>query len=746
MFSKFDENSQKVLLMAKKEMLDLKHPYVGSEHLLLAILHNSNLEVTKLLNEYNITYDLYRNEIIRVIGIGKSTNDWFLYTPLLKRVLENAIYDAKDNDTEVTVEGLVISLLGEGEGVANRILLGMNVDISLLCDKLSDKFVVHMKNSNEKLLLNEFSINMNSKYMDSGFDPVIGRDDIVNRLIEILLRRTKNNPLLIGDAGVGKTAIVEELVRKIVNGNVPKQLLGKKVYSISMSALVSGTKYRGDFEERINKIISEVENNPDIILFIDEIHTLAGAGGAEGAIDASNILKPSLARGKIKIIGATTNDEYKKYLESDKALDRRFQKVYVNEASLDESKKILLNLKEIYENYHGVIISDKIIDLIIELSNKYVSGGKFPDKAIDILDEACTKTVISVGKGEIECNDKLMRLNNIKKEKNNAIINHDYDLALQLKNKQNLLESELNNLELKKISKPKVKKVTENILYDVVSAKTKIPIKEIMKLNKNSIERYLNSKVYGQNQPINEILSTIYNDKIIRKNSPKCLLLVGKSGVGKTFLVQEYAKLLYQNSAFIKIDMSEYSEDHSISKIIGSPPGYVGYKENSIVLDRVKDNPYSVILLDEIEKGSQRVLRLFLQVLDDGYMTSSTGEKIYFGNTIIFMTSNVGMVGNSIGFKNSKSIVKNKIIDFLGIEFVNRIDALIIFNNITEDVVNKVIRKKLTEFVKNEKLKIKISTDLVEKIKKESNYNQFGLRHVDKAVNCILPNYINISE
>ena len=333
MFSKFSEDAQKILLMAKKEMLELKHPYVGSEHLLLAILHNKDLVITQLLEEYGITYKKYKDEIIKVIGIGKTYNNWFLYTPLLKRIIENAILECRDEESTVTVERLFISLLEEGDGVANRILMGMNIDVDVLYEKFSDKIIVHSGKRSKNLYIEEFAVDLNKKYIEDGFDPVVGRDDKVDRLIEVLLRRTKNNPLLIGEAGVGKTAIVEELVRRIVNGRVPKKLENNRVFSISMSCLISGTKYRGEFEERINKIISEVEREPNVILFIDEIHTLVGAGGAEGAIDASNILKPYLARGKIRVIGATTSDEYKKYLEKDKALDRRFQKIYIEEAS-----------------------------------------------------------------------------------------------------------------------------------------------------------------------------------------------------------------------------------------------------------------------------------------------------------------------------------------------------------------------------------------------------------------------------
>ena len=733
MFSKFSEDAQKVLLMAKKEMIELKHPYVGSEHLLLAILHNEDLKVTEMLKEYGITYKKFRNEIIKVIGIGKKESEWFLYTPLLKRVIENAILDCEEEDTVITVEALFMSLLEEGEGVANRILLGMDVDLSFLYEKFSKKIVGQKKNNH--LLLEDFAINLNNKCQDEGFDPVIGRENEVNRLIEILLRRTKNNPLLIGETGVGKTAIVEELVRKIVKGDIQRKLRDSKIYSISMASLVSGTKYRGEFEERINKIIAELENEKNIILFIDEIHTLVGAGGAEGAIDASNILKPYLARGKIKIIGATTINEYSKYIEKDKALDRRFQKIFVDEPTKEKTEEILLNLKEIYENYHGVVISKEIIKLIVDLADRYVTSSRFPDKAIDILDEACTKAILVDNSYEKKYKDMLIKVNNIKLNKNKAIIDHDYKLASNYKDKENELENSLNKLFLSK-NKAKLKKISKDDVYEVLYAKTKIPVKKILSLNKNSIYNNIISKIKGQDLIIKDIinfaLGVKYNEKV-----PISLLLVGKSGVGKTFLVKEYARMLYPKESFIKLDMSEYKESHAISKIIGSPPGYVGYDDNNFVLDRIKKNPYSVLLLDEIEKAHPDVLKLFLQVLDDGYMTTSKGEMISFSNTIIFMTSNLGSDVLKIGFSDNKSLVKEKFKDFLGVEFVNRIGKIVIFNDLDDKSINTIIKLKLEALNYN---KNEVSKELLDRIKRECNYKEFGARQIDKVIVSIMSN------
>ena len=729
MFSKFDEEAQKILIMAKKEMSDLCHPYVGSEHLLLSILHCVNLEVTKILMEYGITYKSFKDEIIKIIGIGKTTNTWFLFTPLLKRIIENAIYECKDENSMVTVEKLFISLLEEGEGVANRILLGMNIDINFLYERFSNKMSNLKHRGEKKILLEEFAIDLNQYYMENGFDPVIGRNEYIERMIEVLLRRTKNNPLLIGDAGVGKTALVEELVRRIVTKNVPYKLQNYKILSVSMGSLVAGTKYRGEFEERINKIICELENVDNIILFIDEIHTLVGAGGADGAIDAANILKPYLARGKIKIIGATTKEEYCKYIEKERALDRRFQKIYIEEPDAISVKNILLKIKPIYENYHSVLIDDKIIDLIVDLSTKYISQGKMPDKVIDILDEVCCKASIIDTNQEKKVNKIYNEIEQIKIEKNNAIIAHNYKLASDLKIKHESLENQLNILSKKIV---KVKNVTEDNVYDVIFAKTRIPIKNIINFNFNTIYDSLTKVVVGQDAAITEIINVINNSN---KNVPLSLFLVGKSGVGKTFFVKEYAKLLYPKEAFIKIDMSEYKEKHAISKIIGAPPGYVGYNDSNFLLAKVKQYPYSVILLDEIEKAHPDVIRLFLQVFDDGRMTSSAGEIVDFSHVIIFMTSNIGTSQNNIGFANNGlEHFKNKIKDFLGVEFLNRLNAVVYFNEIDEKTVNKIIKLRL----KNSGFK-NISTEIVEKLKAETEFRVYGVR----KLNRILDNYIN---
>lgn len=739
MFSRFSEEAQKVLLMTKKEMQELKHPYVGSEHLLLAILHNKDLELTKFLGDCGLFYDKCKNEIISVIGVGKSSNDWFLYTPLLKRIIENAILDCHDNNSLITVEGLFVSLLEEGEGVANRILMGMNIDIDVLYEKFSHKFVLKNTKSGKKLFVEDFAVDLNKKFNVDGFDPVYGRDEQVNRVMEILLRRTKNNPLLIGDAGVGKTAIVEELVRRIEIGSVPKKLLNKRILELPVCSLVAGTKYRGEFEERINQIVSELEGNDDIILFIDEFHTLVGAGGAEGAIDAVNILKPYLARGKIRVIGATTKDEYDKFVSDDRALDRRFQKIYVREPSVEETEYILFNLRDTYEAFHNVKVSDEIIREIIKLTECYVHSGKFPDKAIDIFDEVCAKAALIDTKFDKKLRDYRLDIKAINDEKNQAIINHDYRRARLLKDKQNSIEKEYDYILFKggKVKDEKI--VTMDILYEILYERTKIPISRLKGVEYKKILNNLKKVIFGQDDVLEKILETIEKCSKRSIKCPATLLLVGKSGVGKTFLVKEFARLLYNKDAFIRLDMSEYKDEFSTTKIIGAPPGYVGYKTGDTLLNKVKYNPYSVILLDEIEKANSSVMKLFLQVFDEGFMTDSTGEVVDFSHATIFMTSNLGSDRSVIGFSgNNKDLVIDKIKDFLGIELFNRVDDVLLFHDIDRKVVMKIINKRIRQFG-NKNCDVKsLSTEIVDKVFKEVDIEESGARRIEMAVDKIL--------
>ena len=745
MFSRFSEEAQKALINAKREMNNLRHPYVGSEHLFLSILSMKDLEITKVLASYNITYEIFKKELIRIVGVGKESNEWFLYTPLLKRVIETAILNSKEKgEVEVSVNELLLAILEEGEGVAIRLLIGLNIDVDEIYNSISKDSKVSNKALHKKLLVEDFAVNLNKKVISNEVDPVIGRDDEIKSLIEILCRRGKNNPLLIGEAGVGKTAIVEELARRIVDGNVPKPLKGKTILSLPMANLVAGTKYRGEFEERVSKILKELEENDDIIVFIDEVHTIVGAGGAEGAIDASNIIKPALARGKIQLIGATTTYEYHNFIEKDKALNRRFQIIMIEEPTKDKTKEILKKLKPLYEAYHFVSISDDIIDLIVELSDTYIYEYYQPDKSIDILDEVCTKASLLESKSDTILSRINTELGEVISNKKKAIIKQDFDLASTYKEKEKELLTKKNDLELNLMTKRKPKKITKEMVADVIYLKTKIPVYEINKSSRkiiNNLDKSLKKIVLGQDEIITDLCNRVKKVRLGFQDKPhiESFLFCGRTGVGKTLLVKEFANLLYGESNFIRLDMSEYKEAHTVSKIIGSPPGYVGFDNHLTVLDTIRMHPHSVILLDEIEKASGEVMKLFLQVLDEGVLTDSRGRKVRFDNVFLFMTTNLGYSNDSIGFIESKNNID--IEEFLGVEFVNRIDKIYYFNDISSDVIHKIVEKRLyvlIEGFKKKDLKIKISPIIVDKIIKESNYPKFGARRVDKVIDEVV--------
>ena len=733
MFGNFEESARKVLAGAKKEMYELKHPYVSSEHLLLSILKNKN-EISDRLYQNNLDYKTFKDEVISVLGVGKKESEWFLYTPLLKRIIENATIDAKDNnDGVVTVSHLFVSILEEGEGVAIRILLGMGIDVDELYSEFAYK-LIGQKN-NKKLLIDELGVDLNKKALDNGIDPVTGRKDEINRVAEILSRRRKNNPILIGEAGVGKTAIVEALASKIVDGDVPINLKGKRIVSLDMASSVAGTKYRGEFEERMNKIIKEVEENDDIILFIDEVHTLVGAGGAEGAIDASNIFKPALARGKIRCIGATTTSEYKKYIEKDSALERRFQKVMIEEPSLNAVKGILMNLKEVYEDFHGVIISEDIVDLIITLSNKYIYNRNEPDRSIDILDEVCAKVSLKEGKKLKEYRKYSLKLKKVIKEKKDAIKEGDFDKACELKTKEYSLMNMVNNLELSLYKKHK-KKVTKMDVASVINMKSGIPIYEILNEKRSIIknaEKLLKNNIIGQENAIREVINISKKIKLGFNDRCYSFMFYGPSGVGKTALAKLFGNNLVGKKNIIRLDMSEYKEAHSVSKIIGSPPGYAGYDDNNYILDFIKNRPYCVLILDEIEKAHRDVINLFLQVLDDGKIKDSKGVLVRFDNVVIIMTSNVGFLDNNVGFNN---ITRNMLDENFSIPFMNRVDNVIKFNYLKDEDIDKIVKMKLRELKDkySDRIKVIFSNSLVSEIRKISNYEVYGARKIGKIV------------
>ena len=743
MFGNFTEEARGIIVRAKKEMYNLKHPYVGSEHLLLAILKDNN-EISKKLKNYNITYETLKQEIINIIGIGSKETEWFLYTPLLKRIMENAIIDSKENNNgEVTIEHLFTSLLEEGEGVAIRIMIGMGIDIDKIYEEFSYRFISKSKNK-KSLLLKEIGINLTEKAKNKELDPVIGRNEEIKRIQEILCRRTKNNPLLIGPAGVGKTALVEELSRQIANEEVPFNLKNKKIINLDMATLVAGTKYRGEFEEKIRKILKEVEENEEIILFIDEIHTLVGAGGAEGAIDASNIIKPALARGKIRLIGATTTEEYKKFIKPDKALDRRFQTINIEIPDKKKVVEILKKIKPIYENYHNVHVSNEIIELIVNLSEKYVYERFEPDKSIDILDEVCSLV-------NLKENNKLKKYNNIKKElkkvieqKKEAIMNQDFEQASIFKTKENKLTNDINIIELN--NETKRKKVTQNDVAEVIYKKTNIPVYELLEKKQElikEIEKNLRASIIGQDKALEQLINIIKRIKLgFRENKCYSLIFCGPSGVGKTLSAKTFGENLVGKNV-IRLDMSEYIEPHSVSKIIGPPPGYVGYNEENI-LEEIKNKPHSVLILDEIERAHPNIINLFLQVLDNGKLKDSKGNYVKFNNITIIMTSNIGFEEKNIGFNKSENKIITKLKENFSIPFINRIDNIIIFNELSKENIEQLIEKKLFN-IKRKYLKditLKIDETVINQIIEESCYKEFGARKIDKIIKNKIENQI----
>ena len=617
----------------------------------------------------------------------------------------------------------------------------MNVYIDELYNEFSDK-IIYPKN-NKKTLTEKLGINLNEKAINGELDPITGRDEEIKRVIEILSRRCKNNPVLIGQAGVGKTAIVEALACMIVNGDVPLSLKNKKIISLDMSSVVAGTKYRGEFEEKLNKILSEVENDNDIILFIDEVHTLVGAGGAEGAIDASNIFKPALARGKIRCIGATTIDEYKRYIEKDSALERRFQKVFIEAPSKEMVKKILMNLKCVYEDYHKVIIDEKIIDLIINLSDRYIYNRNEPDRSIDVLDEVCDKVSLKENKSLKNYGKYNKELKEVIKLKEKAILDNDFEKASSLKNKEVSLMNLINNLELS-IYKKRLQKVEALDVAKVISDKTNIPTYEILNQKSKMITQAtqkINKLIIVQDEAVKEVCNIFKKIKLGFNDKCFSFLFCGSSGVGKTALAKLFGKILVGENNVIKLDMSEYKEAHSISKLIGAPAGYIGYDDSNI-LEQIRNKPYSVLILDEIEKAHRNIINLFLQVLDEGRIKNNKGKEIRFDNVVIIMTSNAGFHEINVGFNNE--FRTSRLNESFSVPFMNRVDKVIKFNDLNENDVKKIIKLELKNFKNKykDKIKIKISNEIIDEIISLTDYKIYGARKIKKVIKDKVENIV----
>ena len=742
MFNRFTERARKVILLAKEEAKRFNHDYIGTEHILLGLVREGEGVAAVVLQKMGLSLQQIRLEIEKLVKPGPSTviSGDIPFTPKAKKAVEFSGEEARAlGHNYIGTEHLLLGLIREGEGVASQVLLNMGVDL----DKVRNEVVELLgsatpgfsagpqqqqggggrapgaKSSSKTPALDAFGRNLSQLARDNKLDPVIGRQNEIERVIQILSRRTKNNPVLLGEAGVGKTAIVEGLAQKIIKGDIPELLKNKKVIILDLALMVAGTKYRGQFEERIKAIMDEIKRSSDIIIFIDELHTLVGAGGAEGAIDASNILKPALSRGEIQCIGATTLDEYRKHIEKDAALERRFQTIMVDPPTVNETIEILKGLRDRYEAHHKVEITDDAIEAASKFSDRYIAGRFLPDKAIDLIDEAGAKARLSIMTATPEIKELEEKAEEIKKEKDAAISDQDFEKAASLRDKEKESRKKLDKVrqQWKKARMEARPKVDEELIADIVSKWTGIPVvrmeqKEGERLLK--MEDELHKRVIGQDEAITAIAHAVRRSRAGIKNPKRPIgsfVFLGPTGVGKTHLGRVLAEFMFgDENALIQIDMSEYMEKFNVSRLVGAPPGYVGYEEGGQLTEKVRRRPYSVVLLDEIEKAHPDVFNLLLQVLEDGRLTDSFGRKVDFRNAILIMTSNVGAEifrrQGSIGFKSEKKEMtykdtKEKLLEEVKKtfkpEFLNRIDDIIVFHGLTKQDLYKIVEIELKE-------------------------------------------------
>lgn len=692
----FDLDVKKILKQAENEMFELNHPYVGSEHMMLAVL-KSKTNASKVLLKNNLDYKHFKENLIKVVGRAHKKSEIALYTPLLKRIIALSLENAREkNNEKVKPEHLIISMLEEGEGVCIRILLNMGIDL----EKVYSDMQRSIKSTNDKPNLLVYEI---GKLMTPNKEAIYKREEEINRLIEILLRKNKNNPLLVGEAGVGKTAIVEELVRLINLHQVPEFLENYKVVELDTGSLISGTRYRGDFEDRLNKIIKELVDEKNIIIFIDEIHTLVNCGGAEGAIDAANILKPYLARGDIKVIGATTMKEYKNTIAKDKALDRRFQLINVEEPNCKNTEYILMHIKENYEKHHNVIISDENIKDIVKYADKYIFNRFNPDKSIDILDSVCAHVQL------MRPNQK-NALSELERKKEKMLIQKKYKEVLETELKIKKLEENTDKIQISK----------KDILR-VIEYKANMPLLDNFETKLNSLSTLLKTSIYGQDTAIDEISDALKEKYLVDNSKPLSILITGPSGVGKTFTSKVIAGMLFGERHFLRLDMSEFSNETSISKLIGTSQGYIGY-DDECLLSKIKDYPYSIILLDEIEKASPKVQNLFSEIIEEGFIHNGKGEEIHFENTTLIITSGLSFK-KGIGF-NSYSKPNN---DCIKDELLSRITKVINYKPISVDAAKK--------YLKRETAGMKLTKEEITKIINNANIEKNGIRGMQKELN-----------
>ena len=778
MVYKFTARAKKAIDLANEIAMELGHSYIGTEHILYGLVKEGNGVASQVLENQAVNAEKIKNEIIELIGKEEKIEETLGFTPRTKRVLENSYLEAKKVGYDyIGTEHLLIGTLREGDSIAVRILLNLNLDLPKIYNEIvgvvselenatgiksNNSKNTQKSNNNSTPTLNQFGEDLTQKAKNGKLDPVIGREKEIQRMIQILSRRTKNNPCLIGESGVGKTAIVEGLAEKIVLGDVPEILRDKRVVSMDISGMVAGAKYRGDFEERIKKALAEVKKSGNIILFIDEIHTIVGAGSAEGAIDAANILKPMLARGEFQLIGTTTIEEYRKYIEKDIALERRFSPINVPEPSKKDTIEILKGLRDKYEAHHNVKITDEAINSAVELSVRYINDRFLPDKAIDLIDEAASKARLDKYM-EPELIKKLQEeIEKVKNDKEEAILNQKFEKAAELRDKEGKLQEKLEKEELKWKNKntKMIVTISDENIAEVISSSTGIPTDKINKTENEklkNLEKTLHERVIGQNEAVEAVAKAIRRGRVGLKDPNRPIgsfLFLGPTGVGKTELSKAVAECLFGGEKdLIRIDMSEYMESHSVSKLIGSPPGYVGFEEGGQLTEKIRRKPYAVILLDEIEKAHPDVMNILLQILDDGRLTDSNGRTVDFKNTVIIMTSNIGARlitdKKNLGFRNSsgedsakeyentKKDVMAELKKEFRPEFINRIDEIIVFHKLNDDEIKQIIDlmlKQVENRLKEQNINVVIDESVKELISKQGINKAFGARPLRRTI------------
>ena len=783
MMQRFTDDAQRVLSLAQEAALELGHDYVGTEHVLIGLTKVKNGVAAKALEELGLVTEDIFEAVEEHVGRGNKKATSIYMTPRVKHVLELAIQVANHmNHNYVGTEHILLGLLSDGSGVAVAILRAMNIrsnDVveairSILgSNKGSNNGGQEGINSNNDLgELSDFATDLNESAKQGKIDPVIGRDTEIQRVIQILSRRTKNNPVLIGEPGVGKTAIAEGLAQRIVTGNVPEILRNKRIISLSIGSMLAGAKYRGEFEERLKKAIDEVQQHDDMIIFIDEIHTLVGAGATEGAMDAANILKPALARGEFQVIGATTLDEYKKHIEKDAALERRFQPVQVGEPNEEDALEILKGLRDRYEAFHKAKITDEALTAAVSLSSRYITDRFLPDKAIDVVDEAASKVRMKVFSAAPDVKALEDRLNTVKKEKEAAVTSQDFEKAAKLRDEEQSLLKEIGDK--KSIAKEKSDQkliVTEEDIAAVVAQWTGIPVAKIAEEESATLlhlEEELHKRVVGQDEAVTAVAKAVRRARAGLKDPKRPIgsfLFLGPTGVGKTELARALASSLFgDESAMIRLDMSEYMEKHTVSRLVGAPPGYVGYEEGGQLTDAVRRKPYSVILLDEVEKAHADFFNILLQVLDDGRLTDSQGRTVDFRNTVIIMTSNLGAKAlhknsTELGFlapkkaeshtndsktkdfKEAKKSVMDAVKRHFRPEFLNRIDEMIVFHPLTEEDLTKIVTILMSDVIKRlgeRDLQLEITPEAMKLLVKDGSDFTMGARPLKRAIQRLI--------